>query len=157
MYLPEAGPLHGALGLILAERGNYDEAAKRLGRAVDLLPDDARIHYNLALALERLERSDAAEGSLRNAMRLAPNDPDVFYALAFHDLKRGRLDDAEALDRIRFDRTHIVGPIEPVNPVYIYKVEQIHTVDGIADGDSHQPRSALDTPYGSRLELRPRA
>ncbi len=37
-----------------------------------------------------------------------------------------------------------MGPIEPVNPVYIYKVEQIHTVDGIADGDSHQPRSALD-------------
>ncbi len=30
------------------------------------------------------------------------------------------------LDRIRFDRTHIVGSIDPVNPVYIYKVEQIH-------------------------------
>ncbi|MEE8499973.1 MAG: hypothetical protein V3S27_05305, partial [Kiloniellales bacterium] len=41
------------------------------------------------------------------------------------------------------DRTHIVGSIDPVNPVYIYKVEQIHAVDGIADGDSHQPRSAL--------------
>ncbi len=49
-----------------------------------------------------------------------------------------------ALDRIRFDRTHIVGSIDPVNPVYIYKVEQIHAVDGIAHGDSHQPRSALD-------------
>ncbi len=99
VYLPEAGPLHGALGLILAERGNYDEAAKRLGRAVDLLPDDARIHYNLALVLERLERSDAAEGALRNAMRLAPNDPDVLYALAFHYLSRGRLDEAEALGK----------------------------------------------------------
>ncbi len=30
-----------------------------------------------------------------------------------------------------------------MNPVYIYKVEQIHAVGGIADGDSHQPRSAL--------------
>ncbi len=30
------------------------------------------------------------------------------------------------LDRIRFDRTHIVGSIDLVNPVYIYKVEQIH-------------------------------
>ena len=29
-------------------------------------------------------------------------------------------------DRIGFDRTHIVGSIEPVNPVTIYKVEQIH-------------------------------
>ncbi len=30
-----------------------------------------------------------------------------------------------------------------MNPVYIYKIEQIHAVDGIADGDSNQPRSAL--------------
>ena len=49
-----------------------------------------------------------------------------------------------ALDRIRIDPTHIVGWIDPVNPVYIYKVEQIHAVDGIAGGDSHQPRSALE-------------
>ncbi len=34
-----------------------------------------------------------------------------------------------ALDRIRIDRTHIAGSIDPVNPVYIYKVEQIHAVD----------------------------
>ena len=48
-----------------------------------------------------------------------------------------------ALDRIRIDRTHIAGSINPVNPVYINKVEQIHAVDGIADGDSNPPRSAL--------------
>ncbi len=47
------------------------------------------------------------------------------------------------LDRIGIDRTHIVGSIDPVNPVYTYEVEQIHAVDGIADGDSQQPRSAL--------------
>ena len=34
------------------------------------------------------------------------------------------------LDRIRIDRTHIVGSIDPVNPVYTYKVEQIQAVDG---------------------------
>ncbi len=28
------------------------------------------------------------------------------------------------------------GSIDPVNPAYAYKVEQIHAVDGIADGDS---------------------
>jgi hypothetical protein len=38
-----------------------------------------------------------------------------------------------------------VGSIDPVNPVSIDKVEQIHAVDGIADGDSNQPRSALVT------------
>ena len=30
------------------------------------------------------------------------------------------------LDRIRIDRTHMVGSIDPVNPAYTYKVEQIH-------------------------------
>ncbi len=35
-----------------------------------------------------------------------------------------------------------MGAIDP-DPVYINKVEQIHAVDGIADGDSNQPRSAL--------------
>ncbi len=34
-----------------------------------------------------------------------------------------------ALDRIRIDRTHIAGSIDPVNPIYINKVEQIHAVD----------------------------
>ena len=47
------------------------------------------------------------------------------------------------LDRIRIDRTHIVGSIDPVNPVKIYKIEQIHAVDRIADGDFQQPRCAL--------------
>ncbi len=43
------------------------------------------------------------------------------------------------LGRIRIDRTHIVCSIDPVNPVYIYKVEQIHAVDGIAVGDPINP------------------
>ncbi len=50
---------------------------------------------------------------------------------------------ALALDRIRIDRTHIAGSLDPVNPVYTNEVEQIHAVDGIADGDSNQLRSAL--------------
>jgi Flp pilus assembly protein TadD len=104
VYLPEAGPLHNALGLTLAERGDYHDAARRLGRAAELLPDDSRVHYNLALVLERLERLDAAESSLRNAMRLAPNDPDILYALAFHNLNRGRLDEAEALAKRYVER-----------------------------------------------------
>ena len=62
-----------------------------------------------------------------------------------------------SLDRIRIDRTHIAGSINPVNPVYIYKAEQIHAVDGIADGDPNQPRSALAGSYAgirlSRLAL----
>jgi hypothetical protein len=53
---------------------------------------------------------------------------------------------AVVLDRIGIDRSHIAGSIDPVNPVTSNKVEQIHAVDGIADGDSNQPRSALISP-----------
>ena len=35
-------------------------------------------------------------------------------------------ENGQALDRIRIDRTHIAVSIDPVNPVYTYKVEQIH-------------------------------
>ncbi len=38
----------------------------------------------------------------------------------------GKTGKARPLDRIGIDRTHIVGSIDPVNPVYTYKVEQIH-------------------------------
>ncbi len=41
------------------------------------------------------------------------------------------------------DRSNpLAGSIDPVTPVDIYIVEQIHAVDGIADSDSDQPRSA---------------
>ncbi len=59
----------------------------------------------------------------------------------------------QLLDRIRIDRSHIVGSIDPVNPVYTYTVEQIHVVDGIADGDSQQPRSALEARLVTREEI----
>ncbi|MEE8499290.1 MAG: hypothetical protein V3S27_01860 [Kiloniellales bacterium] len=48
-----------------------------------------------------------------------------------------------AIDRIGIDRIRGPGSIDPVNPVTTNKVERILAVDGIVDGDSHQPRSAL--------------
>ena len=47
------------------------------------------------------------------------------------------------MDRIGIDRIRDPGSIDPVVPVTTNKVEQIHAVDEIADGDSIQPRSAL--------------
>ncbi len=60
---------------------------------------------------------------------------------------------AKRLDRVRIDRTRDPGSTNPVNPVYIDNVEQIHAVDRIAVGDSNQPRSALGAveAYSRRL------
>ncbi len=77
-----------------------------------------------------LGTDDVIEGALQT--RTVPKGLDIYVYDA-------------ALDRIRIDRTQIVGSIDPVNPVAINKVEQIQAVDGIADGDSNQPRSAPET------------
>ncbi len=63
--------------------------------------------------------------------------------LESHFKRFGNPESQQTLEQIRIDRTHIAGSINPVNPVTINKVEQIHAVDGIAEGRSHQPRSAL--------------
>ena len=47
------------------------------------------------------------------------------------------------IDRIRIDRTRDSGSIDPMNSVTTHKVDRIQAVDGTADGDSIQPRSAL--------------
>ncbi len=41
-------------------------------------------------------------------------------------IRAGELGARSGKDRVGIDRTHIVGSIDPVNPVYRYKVEQIH-------------------------------
>jgi hypothetical protein len=47
------------------------------------------------------------------------------------------------LDRTGSDRTRDPDSVVPVNPVTIDKVEQLHAVDGNAEGDSNQSRSSL--------------
>jgi hypothetical protein len=46
-------------------------------------------------------------------------------------------------DRIRIERTRDSGSIDSETPVDNNNVERIHAVEGIADGDAIQPRSAL--------------
>jgi hypothetical protein len=38
-----------------------------------------------------------------------------------------------ALERIRIDRSHIVASLDPVNPLDINKLEQIHAIVRIAN------------------------
>ncbi len=59
-----------------------------------------------------------------------------------------------ALDRIRIDRTHDVGSIDPVNPVYIDKVEQIGG-DWNRRRRFHQPRSGLAFRATRKIDRQP--
>lgn len=69
------------LGVIAQQEGRHEEAARLIGEAVRLSPEDASYRSNLALALRSLGRREEAIRELREAVRLAPD-----YAVAATNL-----------------------------------------------------------------------
>jgi len=71
---PEYADAHVGLGVVLASRGNLNEALEQYGIALDLKPDDAVLHYHLGLlymedAMRDLPR---AREEFRTAISLKP-------------------------------------------------------------------------------------
>ena len=87
---------HGA-ALLSEER--YASAARTLGLAVALEPDDARAHFRLGLAYAELGERDAALRHLQDAVRLAPKRPQYEVGLAGLLLDTGRF--SEAIPHLR--------------------------------------------------------
>jgi len=94
---PELYEVQYSLGLLLAEKKLYDEAAGHLEIASQGLPGRARIRYNLGLLLQHLKRDPEAEAALLGALEIEPNNLDYLYALADFYLKRGNLTKARIL------------------------------------------------------------
>ena len=86
-----------SLGLLLAEKKEYDEAAVYLKRAALGMPDRARIHYNLGLLLQHLKRDSEAEAALKKAMILEPDNMDYLYALADYYVKKSKFREAKSI------------------------------------------------------------
>jgi len=77
---PVSGPFifaadHGQLGYLLANRGDFAEAASHLARAVADQPQNAVLQRDLGLFLYRLGRGGEARTHLETAVALAPTDP----------------------------------------------------------------------------------
>ncbi|MCH8809368.1 MAG: RNB domain-containing ribonuclease [Proteobacteria bacterium] len=146
-------PLYGVLGALLAARrgrGTLDLDLPERRIVLDDAGAVAAIEPRARLDSHRLIEELMIAANIAAARQLEALGQPCMYRV--HDRPdpvriealRQVLDSLGLrLDRIRTDRTHFAGSIGPVNPVYIDKAEQIHAVDGIADGDSHQPRSAL--------------
>lgn len=73
---------HFTVGLMLARRGLYKEAADRFSFVVKQQPDSYEALYNYGLALEKLERTGEAERAFSAAADLKPDLPDMHYRLA---------------------------------------------------------------------------
>lgn len=80
---------YNSLGVALAEKGQYDEAARWLTQSVQLDPDDERARQNLALALLRLDRIDESIEQFRQALRINPRSAPAHFNLGVLLDRRG--------------------------------------------------------------------
>jgi len=94
---PAVYDIEYSLGLLLAEKKQYAEAAEHLANAAVGLPDRARVHYNLGLLLQYLQKDAEAETALWKALKIEPNSIDYLYALADFYIKRGKLQAAKPI------------------------------------------------------------
>jgi predicted Zn-dependent protease with MMP-like domain len=92
--------LHFLAGVALRELDRPDQAARELGRAVELDPDDAEFRANLAFALFSACRFSDAEQAARQAILTDARLPDAHYALALV-LERCESSQAAAEDAFR--------------------------------------------------------
>ena len=84
-----------SLGLLLAEKKKYKDAAKYLKRAAEGMPEHARACYNLGLVLQYLKRDGEAEAALLEALKRDPEEMDYLYALAHYYMKREKFQRAK--------------------------------------------------------------
>ena len=88
---------HRDLGLQAAERGDWPEAVRQLGRGVEMAPDNAVMRLNLGTALIRVGEAPAALVQLEAAVRLDPGFAAAHFLIGTLFERSGR--DAEAVER----------------------------------------------------------
>lgn len=93
------GNLAYMLALLMAERGNTEEALKWMAVAAHELPGNARVHYNQGLLLAQLNRLDEAVVALNEGLQSLPDDPDLLYALIYLHTSAGQVSQAETYVR----------------------------------------------------------
>ncbi len=104
-YPDYAAALH-SLGLILADRGQHQEAIAFLTRAAMHNPDNWSVHTALGVAYLSLEATEAAEQSLERARALGPNEAATYATLG--ELRRDQQDYERAV--AAFERASTLEP-----------------------------------------------
>jgi protein O-mannosyl-transferase len=91
---PDCCMARNNLGIVLLDRGQFDEAITQCGKAVELDPRDADYHYNFANALGREGRSDEAIAQFQKALELKPAFAESRNNLGLALAQRGEFDQA---------------------------------------------------------------
>jgi Flp pilus assembly protein TadD len=93
---PAAAPVHNDLGVILAKRQQYADAAREFSAALEHDPDNAAAHSNLAQALALQGRFQEAEAQFTTALKLKPSDVESRKKYADYLLRQRREREAVA-------------------------------------------------------------
>jgi tetratricopeptide (TPR) repeat protein len=91
---PNSAEVHGELGLLLSDKGQFKEAAKELNQAVQLDPDSEKYSEGYGEALLNSEQYPVALPFLLDAERRFPNQLNLQYQLAFADVGLQRFPEA---------------------------------------------------------------
>ena len=94
---PQEYEIFYSLGLLLAEKKKYPEAARYLTVAAQGMPYHARAHYNLGQLLDYLQNDAEAEKALLRALEIDPQNIDFLTAAAHYYGKRGHVEKAKSL------------------------------------------------------------
>ncbi len=93
---PNCWMAHNNLGLVLADRGQLDQAIAQYQVALKIQPDYAEAHNNLGNALADRGQFDEAIAHYRRALQINPRDVEAVYNLGAALADCGQLDEAIA-------------------------------------------------------------
>ena len=83
-------------GIVLANRGQFDEAIACFEKALELKPDSAEAYFNLGLVQARHGQIDKAIAHYRKALELKPDCAEAHFNLGLALAGRGEVDSAIA-------------------------------------------------------------
>ena len=112
---PRCWVLYNNLGLILAGRGQTDEAIACYNKALDLKPDDSVAHNNFGMVLANCGRLDEAIAHYQEAVAIEPRYAEAYNNLGLALASRGQIDEALAqYDKALKLRPDVVGTINNI-------------------------------------------
>ncbi len=102
-------------GMVLADRGRFDEAIACFEKALEIKPDFAEAYFNLGLVLARHGQIDKAIAHYHKALELKPDCAEAHYNLGLALAGRGQVDEAMACFRKALEIKPELrgGPLQP--------------------------------------------
>jgi VWFA-related protein len=126
--VPNSGPVHNFLGILMFKRGDVVGAVAELRTSAQLQPKDAAAHFNLGQALEKLGDRKAALEEYRTASMLSPDNAAFKERYTLLERNSNVLPSAAADTTIKVEVRQVLVPV-------IVTDKEGHHVTGLTQAD----------------------